>query len=337
MTLDGTKLDVIARTLGRTASRRAALSAVLAGATASLRRPADAGAKRRGGQDVRGQGKQIRAQPPRADQCDGCERGCPFSSVQPAIDAANPGGTVRICAGTYKSNPSLTINKVLTLVGDGAARTVLKGGGFVRVLQIGPSGVVTLRDLSVTNGLEMQQQRQGGAGILVLDRGALTLERCRVEDNKARDGGGIAVSRGATLTLVDSVVSQNKALAGGGGLLIRAGGTATLESGARVTDNDCTVFGGGIYLAGGAITLKSGSSVDDNNAAFIGGGIDAEQNSTVILEAGSRVTGNDTGDRGGGIFSSRATVTIADPSIVTDNDPNNCAVISGSPIANCIG
>jgi hypothetical protein len=54
MTLDGTKLDAIARALGRTTSRRAALSAVLAGATASLRRPADAAANRRGGRDVRG-------------------------------------------------------------------------------------------------------------------------------------------------------------------------------------------------------------------------------------------------------------------------------------------
>jgi hypothetical protein len=275
-------------------------------------------------------------QPPRADLCNVCERGCQFSSVQPAIKAANPGDTVRICAGTYKSNPSITINKVLTLVGAGAEETVLKGGGFVRVLQIGPLGVVTLQDLTVINGLELQQQRQGGAGILVLDRGALTLKGCRVEANKARDGGGIAVSRGATLTLLDSVVSQNKALAGGGGVLVRAGGTATLGAGSRVTDNDCTVFGGGISLAGGALTLKSGSSVDDNNAAFNGGGIDAGRDSTVILEAGSRVTGNDAGDRGGGIFSSRATVTIANASIVTDNDPNNCAVISGDPIANCV-
>jgi hypothetical protein len=336
MAPDGTKLDALARALGRTASRRAALSAVLVGAVVALRRPTEVGAERPGRKDVREQGKQTRAQPPRADQCDVCDKGCPFSGVQAAIDAANPGATVRICAGTYKSNPSLSINKALTLVGDGAARTVLKGGGFVRVLLIGPSGVVTLQNLTVTNGLELQQQRQGGAGILVLDRGALTLQGCRVEANKARDGGGIAVSRGATLTLLDSVVSQNKALAGGGGLLVRAGGTATLGAGSRVTDNDCTVFGGGISLAGGAITLKSGSSVDDNNAAFNGGGIDAERGSTVTLEAGSRVTGNDAGQRGGGIFSSHATVTVADSSIVTDNDPNNCAVISGDPIANCV-
>lgn len=329
MSAETTRFDQLTRALGRPASRRSALSALLGSAAVPLL-ASGASAKRSKGK--------RKAQRPRATLCDVCEKDCPFSSLQPAINAANPGDTIRICEGTYKSNPTVSINTSLTLIGAGADETELKGGGFVRVLNIGPQAVVTLQDLAVTGGVERQQQRLGGAGIMIWDGGTLTLERCRVEDNYARDGGGIAVSRGATLTLLDSVVTQNTAMAGGGGLLVKEGGTATLGAGSRVTDNVSTVFGGGVDLAG-TITLKAGSRVDRNKSVFNGGGIFAARGSTAILEAGSHVTDNTAGggvDTGGGIFNAGATVTIADTSIVTDNDPDNCSGISGVRTPNCI-
>ena len=329
MSMETTRFDQMTRTFSRTGSRRAALSALLAGAVMPLLHP-DAGAKR-----LKSKGQAPR--PPRGTPCDVCEKDCPYSRLQPAIDDAKAGATIRICKGTYTSNPTITINKRLTLVGVGGDDTVLKGGGFVRVLQIGPSGVVTMQGLTVTGGVERLVPRGGGAGILVLDRGALTLERCRVEDNLAAEGGGVAVSRGASLTLIGSTVSENTALTVGGGVLVRSGGTATLETGSRVTDNEARVWGGGMLLEQNAtLLLKDGSRVEENTARFFGGGIFAGRNSTLTLEAGSRVTDNDAGDEGGGLFNDRATVAIANTSIVRDNDPDNCAGISGLQTANCI-
>src|SRR5690348_8771546 len=46
---------------------------------------------------------------------DVCPLGCPYTTIQAAINAALPGGTVTVGSGTY--NEAITINKSLTLVG----------------------------------------------------------------------------------------------------------------------------------------------------------------------------------------------------------------------------
>ena len=150
------------------------------------------------------------------------------------------------------------------VVGAGADDTEMKGGGFVRVLMIGPSGVVTLRGLTITGGKEDKIPRLGGAGILLLDKGKLTLEDCVVEKNDSAEGGGIVVSPGSELHLVRSSVNDNSAFSVGGGIIVKAGGRATLDAGSSVSDNKSKVWGGGIYVAGGTLVLESGSLIEKN-------------------------------------------------------------------------
>src|SRR5262245_46895318 len=57
-----------------------------------------------------------RAQCPRAQ----------FASIQAAVDNARPGDTVKVCAGTYAEQ--VTVDKPLTLKGDGATVDPLDGG-----------------------------------------------------------------------------------------------------------------------------------------------------------------------------------------------------------------
>jgi hypothetical protein len=275
------------------------------------------------------------ASAPAASDCDVCPSGCPFSSLQPAIDAAAAGATIRVCAGEYQSNRSLFIAKNLTIVGAGAEKTLLQGGGFVRVLDISQRFIVTLRDLSLSGGFEQRtlQDGGGGGGILVRPGGALTLERVRVEDNIGKDGGGIALGTGSALTMIDSAVSDNSTISVGGGIWIGEGAVATLQDGSRVSDNSAKLWGGGIALQAGRVALEAGSSVSENTAGIRGGGIYAGRLDTVTLAAGSHVTANSAQD-GGGVWHDRATVTIADTAIVRDNDPNNCG---GTPTANCAG
>jgi hypothetical protein len=245
-----------------------------------------------------------------APACDVCESGCAYSDLRAAINAASAGATIRLCPEEYKPGLTISINKQLTLVGAGIEETLLKGSGQVRTMEIGPAGNVTLRDLTVTGGKEMQKPRLGGAGIIVWDRGVLTMERCLVHGNNAHEGGGITVNKGSSLTLIETAIEQNTALTAGGGLLVRRGGTATIKAGSRISDNYVRVWGAGIYAEDGAI---------------------------VTLESGSAVTENTGGESGGGIVSSRATVNLADPSIVTGNHPDNCGGVVGSPIVNCVG
>src|SRR5690348_12990777 len=56
-----------------------------------------------------------------------CPSGCPYSSIQDAINAANPGDTISVGAGTYTQ--VLTISTTLTIAGAGAGRTLIDGQG----------------------------------------------------------------------------------------------------------------------------------------------------------------------------------------------------------------
>jgi pectin methylesterase-like acyl-CoA thioesterase len=47
-----------------------------------------------------------------------CGTSAGYSTIQAAVNAATPGDTIRVCAGTYPEGPGpLTVNKTLTLLG----------------------------------------------------------------------------------------------------------------------------------------------------------------------------------------------------------------------------
>ena len=83
--------------------------------------------------------------------------------------------------------------------GVGDRRAVLDGQGQGRVLMVPSGAVVTLRGLVVTRG--DARDRMGGG---VWNRGTVTLIDSVVRDNRARWAGGI--SSIGTMTLVDSAV-----------------------------------------------------------------------------------------------------------------------------------
>lgn len=192
--------------------------------------------------------------------CDVCASGCAFTSVRAAINAAVPGDTIRICAGTYVGN--VVIGKNLTLIGAGdgadpATDTILLGTGDYSVVVVS-SGVVALKGLRVTGGFALS-----GGGINILTTATMT--DCTVIDNEAAFGGGISLGNQAVLTLDHCRVTDNIAADRGGG--IDSHGTLNLVNGSSVTGNRVTIM-----------------------ASFLGGGID--NSGTVFCSGESIVTGN---------------------------------------------
>ena len=58
-----------------------------------------------------------------------CHTGCAYTQIASAVAAASSGDTVSVAAGTYHGG--FTIDQNLSLVGAGAKRTIIRGGGPV--------------------------------------------------------------------------------------------------------------------------------------------------------------------------------------------------------------
>jgi hypothetical protein len=199
--------------------------------------------------------------------CEVCASGCFFDAVQPAIDAASPGETITLCAGTFTGN--LTIDRDLTLIGAGdgfgAGNTILQGTGTGSVVTT-TLNVLTLRSLRIIGG---NAASASGGGID--SQATLELIDCTVTGNSAEFGGGIVVAFGG-LSLTNSVITGNVATEEGGGIF-NYFGTVTLDAASRVTGNDANEFdgGGGIYNQQGVVTLSTTENVTNNDPDNCGG------------------------------------------------------------------
>ncbi|HEV8240191.1 MAG TPA: CSLREA domain-containing protein [Thermoanaerobaculia bacterium] len=217
------------------------------------------------------------------DGADGvCDADC---SLREAVQAANvrPGEDVIVLrAGIYQLSFSaaddtnaagdLDVTDGLTILGAGADRTTIDGGGTDRVLQVQQGASLTLRDLTLTHG------RAPGSGGAILAFGDLTVERCTLEDNAALgvtepgQGGAIAIVQTTApaprLTIVDSAIVSNDAQRHGGGIYA---GSATELRNVTLSGNHALTFGGGIYVTSGAVAELRNTTIAGNSASRGGG------------------------------------------------------------------
>jgi len=204
--------------------------------------------------------------------------GC-YPTLQAAVAAANDGDTIRVNAGTFAGG--VTIAKSVKLVGAGASATVIAGGGpvlTIGVFHAASEPTVSISGVTITGGVTTSSFGSGGS------RAA---------------GGGVQIpanadcSGGATVTITDSVITNNTAapsaggtdvapcpgshtvysLAAGGGIynageltLVRTTVSANTAGGPTASN----AWGGGILSTpqGGSLTILD-SVVRDNQAAVV--------------------------------------------------------------------
>jgi predicted outer membrane repeat protein len=275
---------------------------------------------------------------------DVCHQGCEYSSIQAAVDAANPGDTINVGEGTYTEN--LHIDKPLTIKGAGAGKTIVDGNQAGSVFAIGASSPnidVTLSSITITHGSGTTEYgvTYGGG---VLNFGGLTVEGCTISDNSAYYGGGIisfgtaiikssnirgnsatwggGIGQGImgsvvakTLSVSDSTISGNSATGGGAGINNYLGSATVMNC--VISGNSANEIGGGIN-SGGAATVTvtvSGSTISNNQATNHGGGI---CNDGTIVIAGTTISSNTASLTGGGISNS-GTASVTEDSLLTSN------------------
>ena len=130
----------------------------------------------------------------------------PYQTIRLGVDAAVPGGTVYVTAGTY--NEAVTINKPVTLQGAGAATTIIDGAGLgASVLVSIPSatGAITLDGFTIKNADNYQITLGGGAAVATITIAHNTI----IANSASGQGYGLYGSNGeARVAFSNNVVSE---------------------------------------------------------------------------------------------------------------------------------
>ncbi|MFI5366072.1 MAG: choice-of-anchor Q domain-containing protein [Candidatus Binatia bacterium] len=232
-------------------------------------------------------------------------------TLRAAIEEANSSAgadAVAIPAGHYVLRAGeLDITDDLTVTGAGAPVTQIDGNGRSRVLHIASPANVTLSQLTIHRGLVTLQH---------LD-----------------SGGGLLIDEGATATLTDVAIAQNKASGTDGGGCVNAG-TATFTN-VTFTRNQATnfAFGGGCVNYGSA-TLTNVTFVRNQiiGAGSNGGGFDNAGTATLtnVTFTANKIAG--TSGSGGGLSLDGGPTTLTN--VTFTNNRASGVFASGGGLAN---
>ena len=246
-----------------------------------------------------------------------CDSDC---SLREAIGAAQSGDTVNIPAGTYTLTLGTEIIVVtgMALSGAGASTTVIQaatGAGLAnaRVFSIQAYPVT---DPVIISGLTIRfgndQSGFGGGGILVGTRRELTLIKTVVSNNRSRSGGG--ARNDGTLTLNNTTFTSNEGTAFNGGIL---GGDLVITN-STISNNS----GSGISIERDETGTISNSTLSGNSALY-GGAIFIRGGTLQITN--STVTSNSASASGAGIYSDGGNITLTNTILANSGSGVNCA------------
>jgi hypothetical protein len=210
--------------------------------------------------------------------------GATGSAIQAAIDAANSGDAVRICAGTYSISTRLEVAKSLTIEGDGASVTTLDGLGTTQIMIIqdnnltpnsGSEITVDVIGLSFINGYAASRggnlgdctdgDRCGGA-IFIESESRFGITNCFFKNNYANFiGGAVARYIGNYQTvpgwITNSTFESNTAVFDGGAVATLFGFGLTIES--------STFHKNKITSRSAAAVIANFASATINNSTFV--------------------------------------------------------------------
>ena len=253
-------------------------------------------------------------------------------SLRAAIDAA--GLTAEADVITFDASlndqtivlsSTLLITSELSIDASALADSIqVSGNDAVRVFQLDSGAIVTMTHLIIRNGAT--ETGSGGCttlcggGIYVEFDASLTLLDSRVTQNFGNSAGGIFNS--GTLVIRDSQIISNMAQFDGGGL--RTGGNATIER-SEIVSNTSGEFGGGGIQAESVNSLRIISSTIAYNTSIdgSGGGIQVNYFTAITIE-NSTIAHNKAEFDGSGL------------SVYSDSPENSAMSMSNSTLSNNI-
>lgn len=264
------------------------------------------------------------------------------ANARPAAEASTinvPAGTYRLTqvnncffqttqfgSGTFNTTALCPAGNI-TLIGAGAASTIIDGnqpagnlGVMNPVMLVSSIAPVELRGVTIKKG-NFSIGSLFGHGGGINNAGTLTIANSVVSDNSTTGpGGGIYNSN--TLIIRSSTLTRNATAQDGGAIFNDRGGVVTISD--SIISENVGGNGGGIFNFSGTLTMTASAIVDNIGAQ--GGGI-ANGNFNTITIVNSTVSGNRARSGGGISNGFRATIRLKSVTVTNNTarwpeDPN---------------
>lgn len=221
--------------------------------------------------------------------------------------------------------------------GEAIVSDLIISNSDTRGVYLAPNASFSATDTDITGNTTATNLQQG-AGIYAVDA-EISLTNCLIDNNSesfgfADNGGGGLYLRtdsrtdAVTITITDTVVSNNSSFGTGGGIYWQDNGGNWLLDLQNVTlDNNETgsganQFGGGIFSQTGRIKL-TGCTIINNTAGEAGGGIHAK-----YLTLKDSIVRNNSASYGGGILAPAGIISGCE---ISGNTANNGAGMYSRP------
>jgi hypothetical protein len=219
-------------------------------------------------------------------------------SLPAVVAAASSGDAITFSVTCPPSSPitlssTINIDTNLTINGPGASELAVSGDNAVEVFDVPTSSVnATISGITIQDGNAAVKPYVGGG---IFNAGTLTVTDSVLSDNTAPDKGGAIQNNLGIMTVSDTTVSGNSSLIGGG---IENDATGTNDT--TMTISDSTVSGntaidnGGGIAQHGKATIEN-STIANNSSGGPGGGVWVYTSQTADL-LNDTISGNSGGD-----------------------------------------
>jgi len=227
-----------------------------------------------------------------------------YDTIQDAINASSTGDTVSVADGIYYENilfapgPNKKTNITLVSV-NGPESTVIYGDHTGSVVTIPANFNATLDGFTITNGSYLGGV---GGGIRIGAGASPTIDNCIITNNKASAGGGISCGDSSTPFITNSIIQNNLASGAGhnnGGGLHGAPNSTPIITNCIFKDNTSRLNGGA--MAFDTADLLIVNCIFDNNTADVSGGAISFKNSAPIITNCTFSNNNSLTNPGGAI------------------------------------
>lgn len=215
--------------------------------------------------------------------------------------------------GGFSNSSGQTIIQQSEIISNSATQT---GGAIWST-----GGSITIEGSHLAQNKLTDFPAQGGGIYLINSTSQLTITDTLIEENSAKEGGGLFIDQGNVLLENSDIRNHQVSMSGAG---IHAKDAELQIDRSRIEENSAEFDGGALYLIDGTTAFRE--SAIANNTGVQGGGV-YNSGGNVTIESG-KISGNQ-GREGAGIYNARGTVSLKNGAIV-----QNVATGNGGGVLN---